>query len=72
MHLGVNEWKSLQDNVTLSTEIFGSSHTQITPRVVVYNIENAGVDGKYSMLYNLLANNSRVAVLVHTADEWGG
>ena len=72
MHLGVTEWKRLQDNITLSTEVFGLSRTQITPRVIVYNIENAGMDGKYSMLYNILANDSRVAVLVHTSDEWGG
>ena len=72
MHLGNNEWKRLQENVTLSTEALGLSRTQIAPRVVVYNIENSGMDGKYSMLYNVLANDSRVAVLVHISDEWGG
>ena len=72
VHIGINEWRHLQENRSLGLQIHGSIHKRIVPRVVVYNIENAGSDGKYTALYNVLSNNSRIVVLVHTADEFGG
>ena len=72
LHVGYQEWLRWQQNLNLTIPVFGAMKMNIKPRVIVYNIENSGADGKYTVLYNLLANNSKVAILVHTADEFGG
>ena len=72
LHIDVNEWRRVQNNLTLAAQIFGPTNNHLTPRVVVYNIDNAGSDGLYTALYDILLNNSSVVVLVHTSDEFGG
>lgn len=43
----------------------------IKPRVVVYNVENAGEDGKYQPLRDHLTA-TKTTILVHTSDEFQG
>ena len=72
VHIGANEWRRVQINPTLSTQKFGPTYSHLKPRVIVYNVDSAGKDGKYAALYDILANDSSVVVLVHTSDEFGG
>ncbi len=39
---------------------------------LIYNVENAGDDGKYSVLRNFLHTFSTIKVLVQLSDEWMG
>lgn len=41
------------------------------PRVLVYNVENSGDDGKYTVIRDLI-KEFRIAILAHTADEFQG
>ena len=43
----------------------------ILPRVLVYNIENAGADGTYPEIRKLITTY-KFTILVHTADEFQG
>lgn len=67
LHLSYQELTLLQNNPNTTISIFGNIRLNIKPRVVIYNIENSGSNGKYSAVYNAL-NYSDVVILVHTAD----
>lgn len=43
----------------------------VHPKVLVYNVENAGSDGSYSLIRKLIATH-KIPILVHTSDEYMG
>lgn len=47
------------------------NNPEIKPRVLIYNIENAGADGAYSDIRSYVSKY-RITILVHTADEFQG
>lgn len=60
------QWEAVRGNKSLA----GVESSRF--RVLVYNIQNAGKDVKYSEARDLLAAHPSINVLVHLSDEWQG
>lgn len=43
----------------------------LLPKILVYNVENSGSDGSYTLIRNLISTY-KVSILVHTSDEFNG
>lgn len=70
----IRELFSLKENfvhIDLA-ELQNKPNSTIKPRVIVYNVENSGADGKYQIIRDLLTTYPTTAILVHTSDEFMG